>query len=846
MLKELGVSRSALSSQGSTPLPLFSRTPPPPPSSSPAPSSIVNPSSTISESPPTPSEPSPAIVESYPTLSETPSDLSGASPALSRASELVSSADFVDVATSTSLRSSALETAQSLFHSSFPPYPSTFTSSSISHEESTFAPSHKSVANITAFQDLRVTPLGTTSVLPSTSAAFPSPSLLPHTSSWPSPSPGPSSSSPAPPSASVLSSPTSPGVCWGGEAGGSIALSPDHRGNLWLLTSYKRGPQVSPGLVWVLNFTSLTWQALGQHSNQAQPGGEDRGPQNTMERHSQPTTPLPAAAGDNVGQVMSGDKATVTDPLAFCPWSHGLVALYSANRSSTITWLLPYGNDTWRRLHKDQGVVFPSGAASVIASWCGRHRDALWLLTTARRSAAAVGKSDSIDRQTLWKLDHRGKWSALNLVPGREEKQFDLHRTIRSWSDDRGALFLLQELESLRTSLRLVKLNTVSGTRTLLTLQADHESTVWVPSSSGELYSIFSDPRGSWIVTFSYYTGVVLRRERTRVALHTDNLLVKMNETIYNNIPLCGDTPYITSEDVVAKEINLYHISLSPECPQFATQHTTTLQHRNTQVTKTFRGTNTPTHQFPNIQAIVGEDRGSGGGSGVVSTSTLPAGETNRSLHNGYEGNYIFITDGKNESEAPPGPHLRGKNHANNSIIFFSLSLSIFALVGIIIFVRRCVRCPAAHELGDVRDERGKPPSPIPVLYSIVSEDPNYETSTNNSPCPSQNALYDATVTTAADTPSITTPNGGTPNYMTPSSTTPTGMSPSTVTRHTLTPASHPRDPVSYAITNTTTDAISIATNNAFTKYLINSASDPISLDGSSTLNTTSTSTTQF
>nr|XP_053638082.1 uncharacterized protein LOC128692757 [Cherax quadricarinatus] len=552
---------------------------------------------------------------------------------------------------------------------------------------------------------------------------------------------------------------------------------------------------------------------------------------------------MPPSLGANDSSNRETQTATTRDPLVFCPWSHGLVALYISNTSTTITWLLSYGSDTWRRLHKDQGVVFTSEAASLVASWCGRDRDALWLLTTVRSPPTAVTAHDATDRQTLWKLDHRGKWSALHLVPGREE-QFSVRHNIRSWSDNRGALFLLQEVESSSSSLRLVKFNTVTGTRTILALQGGHDSSVWVPSSSGELYSIFSDGRGSWIVTFSYYTGVVLRSERTRVPLHTDNLLVKMNQTIYNNIPMCDKAINSTNARSVAKEINLYHISQSPECPQSASQHTTTLQHYTpAEATTSHRGTNT--RQFTNIQATVGEGSRSGEG-GDVSTSSLPDGESAHTFQTGLESNLIFVMDGKNESDTVgEPPHQRDKNHANNSIIFFSLSLSIFALVGIIIFVRRCVRCPLAHELVETREDHGKPPSPLPVLYSIVSDDPAYETSTNNSPCPSHNAVYDATVTTTADTPSVTTPNDGTPNYMTPSSTTPMGLSPTTPVRHTLTPASYPKHPVSFAITNTTTDAITIATNNAFTRYLANSVSDPTSLDTTTSL-TTTTSTTQF
>ncbi|XP_042235865.1 uncharacterized protein LOC121875378 [Homarus americanus] len=659
----------------------------------------------------------------------------------------------------------------------------------------------------------------------------------------------------------------------------------------------------------------------------------------------------------------SSNSSSSSEPVVVCPWSQGLVAVYTLNTSSTTTWFLPYDALTWQRFLHHQELHFPSGVSAVIASWCGRLRDALWLLTssvtptttpsalmngrgttvtledtrgntatpedihgntatledthgadatregthgtdatregthgtdatregthgtdatregthgtdatregTHGTDATREGTHGTIARQTLWKLDHNGKWSALDVVPGKEDIQYRHRSILRRWSDNRGDLFFLQELVPPRDSgtsrtsfteqeeggprsgLRVVKFDTVSGRRTVLPFHHHPARGVWVPGPSGELYSIFTDSRGSWVNTFNYYTGSVVSRDSSpHLPIHIDdnNLLVMIDGTVYNTIPACSSQVLhdTHTEDSVVAGINLYHLILSGQCSQSNT-FTATLQDSIAARASTSRH-GSLTHDHPNIQAIVGGNRGGGGGN--VSSSPLPVGQSPGLSHQADQGGTIFVTDGKqgvSSSEQPTVPHHRDKNHTNNSIIFFSLSLSIFALVGIIIFVRRCVRCPLTHELVDGREERGKPPSPLPVLYSIVSDDPAYETSTNNSPCPSYNALYDATVTTtAADTtPSATTPNGGTPNYMTPSSTTPTGLSPSTAARHTITPATFPRDPISYAITNTASDAITIATNNAFTKYLTNSVSDPTNIDSNSTLNT-STSTTQF
>ncbi|KAK7080170.1 hypothetical protein SK128_004214 [Halocaridina rubra] len=142
-------------------------------------------------------------------------------------------------------------------------------------------------------------------------------------------------------------------------------------------------------------------------------------------------------------------------------------------------------------------------------------------------------------------------------------------------------------------------------------------------------------------------------------------------------------------------------------------------------------------------------------------------------------------------------------------------------------------RCPSAAELGEgggVRgDPRRKPPSPVPVLYSIVPDDQIFDSNNiGDSPCLSYSAIYEVP-TPGDETPNILTPNGGTPSFMTPhtntpvaetpNATTPISVSPNTINRHDNLPTSYSNE-MSYAITNSTADAINIATNNAFNKYI--------------------------
>lgn len=174
-------------------------------------------------------------------------------------------------------------------------------------------------------------------------------------------------------------------------------------------------------------------------------------------------------------------------------------------------------------------------------------------------------------------------------------------------------------------------------------------------------------------------------------------------------------------------------------------------------------------------------------------------------------------------------------------------------------------RCPPSRGLGDAPEDRGKPPSPLPVLYSIVPDDPAYETSATESPCISHHALYDSSpyadltnpatpnhaapnymtpnvmtpgaMTPGAMTPGAMTPGAMTPNAMTPSTMTPNAMTPNAMTPNAATPlpsspnvggrqptiaspGEFPKDALTYAITHSASDAINIATNNAFNTYI--------------------------
>ncbi|XP_076049314.1 uncharacterized protein LOC143029989 [Oratosquilla oratoria] len=131
-------------------------------------------------------------------------------------------------------------------------------------------------------------------------------------------------------------------------------------------------------------------------------------------------------------------------------------------------------------------------------------------------------------------------------------------------------------------------------------------------------------------------------------------------------------------------------------------------------------------------------------------------------------------------------------SHALNSIIFFSISLSIFATVGIIIFVRRCVRCPPAHHMTEQLEASLKPPSPPPDMFGVVPESgQGYSGATTSSSLLSSTMVASSDATTPVETPSSITALPPTPmssHHLAPppppSPSSPSSLSPTTPFSH--------------------------------------------------------------
>ncbi|XP_066967703.1 serine-rich adhesin for platelets-like isoform X2 [Macrobrachium rosenbergii] len=712
---------------------------------------------------------------------------------------------------------------------------------------------------------------------PSSSASEPSvllPSLFPPTVSSTVPSssapPGAKTSSPSilppPPSApsSIFSSSPPSSVCWtSGRRGRTISLTPDHRGNLWLLTTSLFGSQLTPNSVWVLNFTSMTWNEPGYLSDYVDTEA-DSSLTASSSSSSIPSTTSPTPGDEKPADVHS--PSTVPQPAAFCSWSKGLITIYTSNGSCHI-WFLPYNKGRWVQLNAFGGSERPSDVLSVDASWCGRLQDSLWLLASHRR---ATQKEDDLSsqenngvkgggrltiRQTLWKLNSKGKWSPLDVRYNKDQSLLPSPNA-RTWSDNQGGLYLLCENIHSENSVHIVKFDQTSGTRTIINLESDRRETFWIPNTTGRLYSLYSDHDGNRVIkTSSYYTGKVISIDSFDTPIRSD-ILVRINGTIYSNIPFCSVDKDI---DVPRTVLELHRFFPATGCSNSTSiinyqynvhEEVTMLRVSKRIVSDTEVGTNP---RVSHTRAVFEEAPSDGGQiivketadeeAELVFTASTPsdeeaAGETGLSRSSSVGGNIVVsdIKEASGNNRPSGGPHQRDKNHTNDSIVFFSLSLSIFALVGIVIFVRRCVRCPPAAELGEGGETRGKPPSPLPVLYSIVPDDPAYETNVTVSPCPSYSAIYEVP-TPGEETPNAITPNGGTPNFMTPnmntpgaetpysvtpSATTPITASPNTIARHDLMSSREFSAEVTYAVTNSATDAINIATNNAFRNHYIN------------------------
>ncbi|XP_064106097.1 uncharacterized protein LOC135215415 [Macrobrachium nipponense] len=728
---------------------------------------------------------------------------------------------------------------------------------------------------------------------PSSSSSAPEPSvLLPSlfppavSSTAPSPSsssssgpPGarrtwPPSMSPPPPStpSSIFSSSPPSSVCWtSGRKGRTISLTPDHRGNLWLLTTSLFGSQLTPNSVWVLNFTSMTWNAPGYLSDYVDTA-TDSGLTASSSSSSIPSATNPTPGDEKPADLQSSSASP--QPAAFCSWSKGLITIYASNGSCHI-WFLPYNKGRWVQLNAFGGSERPSDVVSVDASWCGKLQDSLWLLASHRQATREEDDLSSQEnngvkggggggrltiRQTLWKLDSKGKWSPLDVRYNKDQSLLPSPNTRTTWSDNQGGLYLLCENVHSENSVHIVKFDQTSGTRTIINLESDRRETFWIPNTTGRLYSLYSDPDGNRVIkTSSYYTGKVISIDSFDTPIRSD-ILVRINGTIYSNIPFCNVDKDV---DVPRTVLELHRFFPATGCSNSTSiinyeynvhEEVTMLRVSKRIVPETEVGTNP---RASHTRAVFEEAPSGGGGQVVVVRDSTeeseaelvftastppdedPGGEAGLSRSSSVGGNTVVtdIKEASGNSRPSGGPHQRDRNHTNDSIVFFSLSLSIFALVGIVIFVRRCVRCPPAAELGEGGEGRGKPPSPLPVLYSIVPDDPAYETNVTVSPCPSYSAIYEVP-TPGEETPNAAiTPNGGTPNFMTPnmntpgaetpysvtpSATTPISASPNTIARHDLMSSREFSAEVTYAVTNSATDAINIATNNAFRNHYIN------------------------
>ncbi|KAK4293008.1 hypothetical protein Pmani_034258 [Petrolisthes manimaculis] len=454
---------------------------------------------------------------------------------------------------------------------------------------------------------------------------------------------------------------------------------------------------------------------------------------------------------------------------------------------------------------------------------------------------------------SLWRLDEQRRWTSVSVMGWTGGAD----QTLITWGGldeeggtkkEEGGLYLLQRREEgdgggggekeregggggvgeddagKMHTVRVIRIDADSGTWRTVDITGQHPlDGLWLPGPGPQphLYLVHSAPGspGFVLTTIDYITGTTIASRTLQSPCHPSPLhLALLNGVLVPGMPSCVDIDGSGSS------------SWSPATPPPPPGGT-----------EGGGGVDAPTSilTLPTL-ALTDTCALSSSSSSSSSRSSLEHGPPRPSDHSHIP---TVVSGGKKLGAPPPSPSDNNNNHDdhnnnnnNNSIkeqtynrvIFFSLSLSIFALVGLVIFVRRCVRCPPTREIGEGRDgvnnQRGTPSSPLPVLYSIVSEDVNYDTSANTSPCPSHNALYDATLTTSAvDTPSATTPDGTTPNYMTPDSMTPSNLSPSKeglFSRHSLIPSSFSSDAVTRAITGTTTHAIGIATSPTIARHL--------------------------
>lgn len=243
--------------------------------------------------------------------------------------------------------------------------------------------------------------------------------------------------------------------------------------------------------------------------------------------------------------------------------------LYALNGSAT-TWMFSVKTGKWLETTHSK---FPPAAAALEASWCGARHDAIWFLTSKRQKTAGSVRSSSASAQgtsqALWKLDHLGKWSRLEVTQTKGESYLESPaKILQSWSDARGNLFLLQEHEAPESKVSVVRFDPSSGEKTLTGLKGGAWGGAWIPGSSGELYALFPRDGASWVATYDYYSGDVISTEKATVPVASESLFVKVNGVIHTTIPACRHLPPMPRhlQEPSPPDMRFSHISLSRAC----------------------------------------------------------------------------------------------------------------------------------------------------------------------------------------------------------------------------------------------------------------------------------------
>ncbi|KAK7080171.1 hypothetical protein SK128_004215 [Halocaridina rubra] len=367
-----------------------------------------------------------------------------------------------------------------------------------------------------------------------------------------------SASPPAAPSTTYSSPLSSSSVCWFGGHRGVISFTSDYEGNIWALNTISDSSYITPSNVWVLNFTSLSWQELGYFKTKGIVEPEKASTTDTSHSSTESDTK----------QSNKKRPKDILEPVAFCSWSKGLVTIYTYNSSSYI-WLFTYKNGRWVKLSQFKDQMFPAGVHSVHASWCGKRQDVLWLLTSIEKATQPTNESysnRSLERQhVLWKLDHQGKWTAIELTG--DNIDVSLLKYVKTWIDSRGDLFILQKIIS-KNVVNIIKLDLKMKVRTKISVKHNRNEVLLIPSTTGHLYSLFSNVNGNWIKTINYYTGEITSVESISIPEYTENAFIRINNTVYNNIPNCDHEMGIPKPIVSDQEkyFIMYDIFHKSEC----------------------------------------------------------------------------------------------------------------------------------------------------------------------------------------------------------------------------------------------------------------------------------------